>query len=65
MDIEYSTLRNGFGMSEVEGDITFEILEGCEGEIDGCGICGGDDTTCVPLGDACGKCMADGANCYQ
>ena len=61
----YWTALNGFGsLSVAQGEISFEILEGCEdGVVDECGICGGDNTTCVMLADACGECMAGGENC--
>lgn len=66
VDMEYWSVLANFGdLAEADGQIEFEILENCGGlALDDCGVCGGDNATCVPLADACARCMDEGASCY-
>lgn len=67
-------LHSGFDVSEenVISHVSQSVNVDCYGEVDICGICGGDNSLCkgcdgVPLSgkvyDVCGKCGGDGSTC--
>jgi hypothetical protein len=66
VDMEYWTVMSTFGdLSVVEGEVSYEILNDCGSmPVDDCGVCGGDNTTCVPIAVACAQCVKQGKNCY-
>ena len=66
VDMESWTVLAHFGeLDAADGEIQFEILEDCGGlALDECGVCGGDNSTCVPPSVGCATCLAEGKSCY-